>query len=93
MSFTYTYKIVGSNKEAKTMDVIYETEGKQPISMACPLPSVGEDLTSIIKQYAPIQVWLELDREVQDIPVGVTGVITPESSIVSDDVAEPPANV
>lgn len=91
MSFTYTYKIVGSNKEAKTMDVIYETDGKQPISMACPLPSVGEDLVEIIKQYAPIQVWLELDREVQDIPVGMTGVISPEATLGSDDTLDAPS--
>lgn len=75
MSYVYRYEIVASDLVAKTMDVVYTTDGKAPVYMACPLPTSGTDVTSVIVQYAPIQMWAEMDRQVENVIVGTSGII------------------
>lgn len=88
MSITYTYTVIHSDLAAKSMVVEYEAEGYETFQIGAPLPVIGQTVEDVVKAYAPIPQWVQSKLDVQDVPVGASGSITPTPS--ADTV---PANI
>lgn len=71
----YTYEVIGTDLANKVMEVKYSTEGHAAIHVGMPLPLIGEKLEQQIQRYAPLNIWVQERREVQNISVGQKGTI------------------
>lgn len=78
MNITYTYEIVAVDEQARCMEIVYKAEGHQTMRIGARLPFEGEDLTNVVKQFAPIPLWIEIATPMVAPNVGVSGVIEPE---------------
>jgi hypothetical protein len=78
MNITYTYEIVSVDEQARCMEIVYKAEGHQTMHIGARLPFEGEELTNVIKQFAPVPLWIELATPVIAPQVGISGVIEPE---------------
>lgn len=81
MSIQYTYQIVKVDAQAKTMEIIYNSPGRQTVYMGARLPYAGESVEGIVQMYAPVAYWLEQEREVIIPQVGAGGQIVPGESV------------
>ena len=77
MSIEYAYEVVAVNAEAKCMEVVYTSPGRQTMHIGTRLPYEGETLESVVKMYEPVAYWLEQERKVVVPPVGASGTIVP----------------
>lgn len=84
MSIEYTYEIVSVNEQARCMEVVYKSEGRQTQHIGARLPYEGETLEAIVKMYAPVQYWISQELPVVVPSVGATGTITPTPITVQD---------
>lgn len=78
MTIKFSYEIISVNPEARCMEVIYTAENRKPIHVSARLPYEDETLEGVIVSFSPLNLWLEQDRAVQTIAVGVKGEIDPE---------------
>jgi hypothetical protein len=78
VSFEYTYEVINVNVEAKTMEVVYTSEGRQPMHVGTRLPYEGENIEAVIQMYAPVAYWREQQTKTVVPEVGTKGVITDE---------------
>ncbi len=76
MSITYSFKIVSADKPAKTMEVIYASEGRQTMHIGVRMPYEHESLNDVVAIFAPVAHWMEQDLVTKDVSVGSSGVIT-----------------
>lgn len=74
----YSYEIISSPENSKSMDVVYSCDGYPSMMIGVPKPTETENLADIIELYAPLILWAESKKKVQDIPVGVKGTVSPE---------------
>lgn len=77
MSIEYKYTITRVDEAARCMEVVYEAEGHQTMTIGARLPFAGEDLESVVDAFAPVRLWEELAAEVVAPMVGATGTIKP----------------
>jgi hypothetical protein len=73
MIVNYSYEIINVDKEAKTMEIVYTSEKYGTLHVGCRMPWKDETVEDIVLMYNPSAYWLELDREVMDVEVGVKG--------------------
>jgi hypothetical protein len=78
MNITYAYEIISVDEAARCMEVVYSAEGHQTMHIGARLPFEGESLESVIKAFAPVQLWVSLAAPVVVPPVGLIGTIAPE---------------
>jgi len=57
------------------MMVEYISLGREKVLMGIPTPFKGEVLEEVIKNYAPIQQWLDLEKELSPPLIGTNGSI------------------
>jgi hypothetical protein len=76
MSVNYSYKILSVDEAARCMEVLYTSEGRQPMHIGARLPFVGESLETVIEQFAPVPYWLALEAPVALPTIGATGTIS-----------------
>lgn len=69
----FTYEVVSVDEAAKSMEVIYRSEGFTDVLVGMPLPSEGEILDEVVDAYAPINEWKTELRVVSPITVGTSG--------------------
>lgn len=81
----YTYEIISVDSDARCMEVIYRSDGRQEMHMGVRLPWEGESLEAVIHAHAPVIYWQEQDRVVQSVQVGTTGVVAVPQSEQSDE--------
>ena len=74
----YSYEIVNSTENSRSMDVLYSCEGYFDMLIGVPKPTETESLADIIELYAPFLLWGESKKKVQEIPTGVKGTVSPE---------------
>jgi hypothetical protein len=79
MSITYTYEIVRTDPQARVMEVVYASEGRQTMHIGARLPYEGESLEAVISMYAPIAYWYEREAQVVVPQVGASGSLTSPS--------------
>lgn len=72
----YTYEITAVNEEARCMEIIYSSEGRETMHVGARLPFDGEQLEDIVRMYAPIQYWIEKELPVATPAVGASGALT-----------------
>lgn len=75
MSINFNYEIISVNEQARCMEIIYTAEGHPLQHIGARLPYEGESLESIIRMYAPVAYWEELQRVVVTPNVGEFGYI------------------
>ena len=80
MSITYTYEIINVDPQARCMEIVYRSEGRQTMHIGARLPYQGETLEAIVQMYAPIAYWQEQEAQVIVPEVGTAGEIAPLSS-------------
>lgn len=76
MNITYSFEIVSADKPAKTMEVVYTSEGRQTMRIGVRMPYEHESLNDVVAIFAPVAYWMEQDLVTQDVPVGTSGVVT-----------------
>lgn len=81
MSIQYTYQIVKVDAKARTMEIIYNSPGRETVYMGARLPYAGESVEAIVQMYAPVAYWLEKEAEVIIPQVGAGGQIVPGESV------------
>ena len=80
MSITYTYEIINVDPQARCMEIVYRSEGRQTMHIGARLPYQGETLETIVQMYAPIAYWQEQEAQVIVPEVGAAGEIAPLNS-------------
>ncbi len=81
---SYTYEIVNVSKEGRFMEVIYNVEGKEPITVGVRLPFEGESLETIIHMHSPVRYFIEQMTPVANVAIGTTGSYSiPEETLES----------
>lgn len=80
MSITYTYEIINVDPQARCMEIVYRSEGRQTMHIGARLPYQGETLEAIVQMYAPIAYWQEQEAQVIVPEVGAAGEIAPLGS-------------
>lgn len=83
MSIIYTYEIISVDADARCMEVVYSAEGHKTMHIGARLPYEGESLDAVIRNFAPVNYWLEQQIPVVTPVIGTTGVLAP----VPDEVA------
>jgi hypothetical protein len=76
MSIQYTYEIVNVDQAARSMEVVYSSEGLQTMHIGARLPFEGESLEAVIQMYAPVAYWREQEAVVVAPEQGTSGTIT-----------------
>lgn len=77
MSIQYTYQIIKVDPQARVMEIVYNSEGRQPVHVGARLPYVGESVEAVVQMYSPVAYWLEQESEVIIPEVGTSGIISP----------------
>lgn len=77
MSISYSYEIVSVNQQARVMEVVYTSPGRQTMHIGARLPYQGEAIETIVQMYAPLRYWQEQEAAVVVPSVGATGSVTP----------------
>lgn len=60
----YSYEIIKVDPQARVMEVVYSSPGRQTMHISARLPFVGESLTDIIDTFSPVAYWREQESEV-----------------------------
>jgi hypothetical protein len=76
MNITYSFEIASVDKPAKTMEVVYTSEGRQTMRIGARMPFEHESLNDVVAIFAPVTHWMEQDLVVKDVSVGSSGVVT-----------------
>lgn len=92
MSIPYNYEIVNVDAQARVMEVVYSSPGRQTLHIGARLPFVGEALETIIAMYAPVAYWLEQELEVEVPQIGQTGSVAAPSE-ASNEPSDAPSEV
>lgn len=71
----YSYEIIKVDPQARVMEVVYSSPGRQTMHIGARLPFVGESLEAIIEMYSPVAYWREQEAEVV-VPELGTGSVT-----------------
>jgi hypothetical protein len=93
MNITYTYQIVNVDEQARCMEVVYASEGRQTMHIGARLPYEGEQLEDVIKVFAPVRLWEEAEMSVIVPEVGLSGeiVLVPQEVVsVPEELMLPP---
>lgn len=79
MSVEYSYEIVSVDEQARVMEVVYTSPGRQTMHVGARLPYQGESVEGIIHMYSPVRYWEEQATAVVVPQVGETGSVVPPS--------------
>lgn len=77
MSIEYTFEVVAVDIQAKSMEILYKSEGRQDMLIGTRLPYENETLEDIVRMYEPVSYWIQQDLNVIVPEVGTKGTITP----------------
>jgi hypothetical protein len=75
MSINFNYEIISVNESARCMEIVYTAEGHPIQHIGARLPYEGENIESVVRMYAPINLWLELKKSVITPSIGASGYI------------------
>lgn len=89
MNITYSYKVLSVDAQARCMEVLYTSDGRQTMHIGARLPYEGEQLEEVIKAFAPIRLWEEAEMPVAPPEVGHSGTV----EIVEQEIAPLPQPV
>lgn len=78
MSIAYTYEIVSVDQQARVMEVVYTSPGRQTMHISARLPFVGESLEAVINMFSPVAYWREQEAEVV-VPNLGSGSVNPDA--------------
>jgi hypothetical protein len=70
----YTYTITEVNDRAMT--IVYNSPGRDPVTMGARRPYAGETIDVIAQMYSPVALWLEQDATFESVTLGANGEFT-----------------
>lgn len=73
----YTYEVLRVDADARVMELVYQSEGRQPVHIGARMPYVGETLDAVARMYAPVAWWREQETQVLPIAAGAVGSVAP----------------
>lgn len=76
-NIAYTYEVINVNPQARAMEVVYTSPGRQTLHIGARMPYAGETIEQIAAMYAPVGYWLEQEAQIVDVPVGTSGTVSP----------------
>lgn len=76
-SIPYTYSIVNVDQQARCMEIVYESPGRQTMHIGARMPYAGETIEAIVRMYEPVAYWLEQEAELEVVQPGTSGSISP----------------
>jgi len=77
MSIEYSYEIVRVDTQARVMEIVYTSEGRQTMHIGARLPYEGESLEAIVQMYSPVAYWMEQEATVVPPQLGASGTMSP----------------
>ena len=77
MSITYTYEIINVDPQARCMEIVYRSEGRQTMHISARMPYVGESLEAVVQMFSPVAYWLEQETPVAEVQAGTAGAVEP----------------
>lgn len=80
MSIPYTYEIISVDPQARVMEVVYTSPGRQTMHIGARLPYQGETIEDIVQMYSPVRYWEEQEAEVV-VPALGSGTIIPPAPV------------
>lgn len=80
MSIPYTYKIINVNPQARAMEIVYTSPGRQTMHIGTRMPYASETPESIVRMYEPVAYWLEQEAQLAEVQDGLEGSIVPPES-------------
>jgi hypothetical protein len=86
MAIEYSYEIISVDQDARCMEVVYSSSGRPTQHIGARLPFEGESLEAVIRMFAPVPYWSELESSVVAPSVGVSGQISEIEIPLSDRV-------
>ena len=75
---SYTYEIIKVDPDARVMEVVYSSPGRQTMHISARLPYVGESLEAVIDMFSPVAFWREQEAEVVAPALGSGEVTFPQ---------------
>lgn len=75
----YSYEIVAVDAAARSMLVRYQSPGRPAQVIGARLPMDGEPLLKVIAEFAPVQLWAQLDAGFTLPAVGHSGFVAADS--------------
>lgn len=85
-TISYTYKIIKVDQEARCMEVVYSSEGRQPMHVSVRIPYEWESLDAVIDSFAPTPYWAAIESPLLQVREGAEGVMT--VALVADGLAD-----
>lgn len=80
-NINYTYLIVAKDDAVGTMEVRYESPGRDPHNISVYQPMAGEALHGVIMREAPIALWLAQETPRMSVEVGVSGSVSGDAPV------------
>lgn len=77
MTMKFKYEIISVDTAARCMEVKYTAEGHAAMHISARIPFADEDLESVVRTYAPTQIWEDSVKSVVPPTVGQTGEVEP----------------
>jgi hypothetical protein len=71
----YSFEVIEVNKPAKCMLIKYTADGYSEHLVGTRIPFAGESVQSVVREYAPLPLWIQEKAEFADIDVGISGTI------------------
>lgn len=79
MSITYQAKIIRVDPAARVMELEFSSEGRPSYFIGARLPFEGESLEAVVRQYAPVPMWVAAEAQVVIPEAGTELTIAPEA--------------
>jgi len=75
MSINYNYQVINVDVSARCMEIVYTAEGHPTQHIGARLPYENESLENVVRMFAPVAFWLELQQNTNPPSVGTSGEI------------------
>jgi Domain of unknown function (DUF4376) len=79
----YSYEIIKVDQQARVMEVVYTSPGRQTMRISARLPFVGESLEAVVDAFGPVAYWREQEAAVVVPALGTGSVGAPTPAPVT----------
>jgi hypothetical protein len=71
----FSYEILFVDNDAKSMEVLYTSEGRLPVHVGVRIPYLDEKLDDVIISFAPFAYWESQEKLIQNVEIGLKGTL------------------
>lgn len=81
MNVQYTAEIIHVDEQARVMEIVYRSTGRQTMHVSARLPYIGESLESVVDMYSPVNYWREQELQTQSVTPGLKLTVGQEAPV------------